>query len=215
MNDKSLANIRNEYKKAALTEDKVSKDPIEQFNNWFKEAKETAMVEPTAMTLATTSANGVPSARIVLLKGVEKGNFIFYTNYQSHKGKDLENNPYAALNFFWPSLERQVNIKGIVERVSEKSATEYFQSRPRESQIGAWASPQSSVIANRDLLEKRKAEIEKKYKYVEVLPKPKQWGGYVVKPFFIEFWQGRPGRLHDRIIYTLTDKGWEIKRLAP
>lgn len=215
MENKSLANIRNEYKKAALSEDKVAKDPIEQFNRWFAEAQEAATVEPTAMTLATSSEKGIPSTRIVLLKGIEKGNFLFFTNYQSSKGKELEENPHASLNFFWPSFERQINVKGIVERVSEKASTEYFQSRPKESQIGAWASPQSSVIANREMLEQRKADLEKKYKKEDVLPKPKQWGGYAVKPYFIEFWQGRPGRLHDRIIYVLNEKGWEIKRLAP
>lgn len=215
MEDKSLANIRNEYKKAALSEDKVAKDPIEQFNRWFAEAKEAAIVEPTAMTLATATKTGIPSTRIVLLKGIEKGNFLFFTNYQSSKGNELESNPHASLNFFWPSFERQINIKGIVERTSERTSTIYFQSRPKDSQIGAWSSPQSCVIDNRKILEKRKAEIEEKYAKEDVLPRPKQWGGYAVKPYYIEFWQGRAGRLHDRIIYVLDEKGWEVKRLAP
>lgn len=215
MEDKSLANIRNEYKKAVLSEDKVAKDPIEQFHQWFSAAKEAALSEPTAMTLATSSKSGIPSTRIVLLKGVEKGNFLFFTNYHSSKGKELEENPFASLNFFWPSLERQINIKGTVERLDEKLSTEYFQSRPKESQIGAWSSPQSLVISGRDILEKRKAELEKKFASVETLPKPKQWGGYAVKPYYIEFWQGRPGRLHDRIVYILKDHQWTINRLAP
>jgi pyridoxamine 5'-phosphate oxidase len=149
------------------------------------------------------------------LKGVEKGGFVFYSNYQSHKGKELDENPACALTFFWPQLERQIRIEGVAERVSEDQSLQYFQSRPRQSQVGAWSSPQSAVIADRSLLEKRVKEIEERFKGQTLLPKPKQWGGYRVDPFMIEFWQGRPSRLHDRIVYSKADTTWKISRLAP
>lgn len=213
--DDKLANLRNDYKKSSLQVEDVKKDPIEQFHIWFDEAKNSEIMEPNAMTLATCNAKGLPTARVVLLKGIEKNQFIFYTNYQSRKGKDLDEHPYAALNFFWGELERQVRIEGVVERVDEATSTEYFQSRPRESQIGAWASPQSAVIESREILEERKKKIEERFENAEVLPKPKQWGGYAIKPYLIEFWQGRPGRLHDRVVYTLEENNWKISRLAP
>jgi pyridoxamine 5'-phosphate oxidase len=167
------------------------------------------------MCLATVSPDGRPSQRIVLLKGVEENKFLFYTNYQSKKGSQLEMNPVCALTFFWPELERQVRIEGTVERVSTEKSTEYFQSRPRGSQLGAWASPQSSAIKDRSLLEQRLLDMEKKFADVPVVPKPQQWGGYAVTPFLIEFWQGRPNRLHDRIEFVKADAGWSINRLAP
>ena len=215
--EQSLANIRNEYKKSELSKEKVNPDPVKQFFAWFNEAEIAEVPEPTAMSLATSNSKGLPSIRVVLLKGVEQGKFIFFTNYQSRKGKELEEHPYAALNFFWPQLERQVRIEGVVERIEEQKSVEYFQSRPRESQIGAWASPQSAVVAGRQVLVDRKKQIEEKFEGTEHLPKPKQWGGYAVKPYLLEFWQGRPGRLHDRILYTLDEKGkgWKINRLAP
>lgn len=150
-----------------------------------------------------------------MLKGIEHGKFLFFTNHQSRKGKELENNPACALTFFWPELERQIRIEGITNRVDSAYAEKYFQSRPRGSQIGAWASPQSSVISDRSLIEERVKEMEVKFKDLELIPKPHQWGGYAVEPFEIEFWQGRPSRLHDRIVFYKSEQGWTIRRLAP
>ena len=213
---KSLANIRNEYKKSTLSRKNVKTNPIDQFLSWFEEARAAEVLEYTAMTLATANAKGQPSLRVVLLKSIEDGKFTFYTNYQSQKGKELAENPQAALSFFWPELERQIRIEGVVERVDEQTATTYFQSRPRESQVGAWASPQSAVVESRELLEKRKKQIEERFAGATVLPKPKQWGGFALKPHLVEFWQGRAGRLHDRILYTISDDNeWKINRLAP
>lgn len=212
---KGISDIRTDYSKATLDIDSVEKDPIIQFEKWFKQAIKSEALEPNAMNLATLSENGRPTSRIVLLKGIENAQFIFYTNYQSQKGRELELNPACALNFFWPELERQIRIEGVVSRVSADTSDTYFQSRPRASQIGAWASPQSALIKERSILEERVVQIEKKYKDLKVLPRPKQWGGYGVTPFKIEFWQGRPSRLHDRIVYTLVDAKWKINRLAP
>ena len=213
MND--LAHIRTEYSKSSLDLKSVDADPIAQFTKWFNEAMTAQVPEPNAMTLSTVSSSGGPSSRIVLLKGIEKYQFVFYTNYQSQKGKELEQNPACALNFFWPQLERQVRIEGIAERVSPEAADQYFQSRPRASQIGAWASPQSTMVKDRAILEERFKQIEEQYKDRKVLPRPKQWGGFGVSPLEIEFWQGRPSRLHDRIVYTRIDNAWQINRLAP
>ena len=211
----SLADLRKEYSKDVIDIKSVAAEPVVQFEKWLADAIKSAVPEPNAMNLATVSPKGLPSSRIVLLKGIENGSFIFYTNHQSQKGAQLDENPACALTFFWPELERQVRIEGFSERVSEESATAYFQSRPRESQVGAWASPQSSVIANREILEGRMKEIEKKFAGRPFLPKPKQWGGYKVTPYWIEFWQGRASRLHDRILYTRISKEWKIVRLAP
>ncbi len=211
----SLADLRKEYSLGALDESTVAKHPLVQFEKWFQEAVHAELPEPSAMNLCTVTVQGIPSSRIVLLKGIESGCFIFYTNHQSRKGTQLDAHPVCALSFFWAELERQVRIEGIVNRVDEDTATAYFQSRPRDSQIGAWASPQSSVIANRLILEDRFKEMEKRFEGQPVLPKPKQWGGYRVEPHSMEFWQGRVSRLHDRILYTKTDNGWTIRRLAP
>jgi pyridoxamine 5'-phosphate oxidase len=211
----SLADVRIEYSKASLDTTSVLPDPILQFEKWLTEAMNAQVPEANAMNLATVSASGQPSSRTVLLKGIELGCFVFYTNYQSHKGKALDLNPACALNFFWPELERQVRIEGVADRVSEERSLEYFQSRPRESQVGAWSSPQSAAIKDRSLLEDRVKEIEQRFNGQKLLPKPKQWGGFQVKPFLIEFWQGRPSRLHDRILYTREEKIWNIARLAP
>lgn len=211
----TLENIRKEYSKAALDVKNMLLEPIAQFEKWFAEAMEAKLPEPNAMNLATVSKSGRPSSRIVLLKGIENGCFIFYSNYQSQKGKELDENPACALNFFWPEIERQVRIEGIVDRISEAKSAAYFQSRPRESQIGAWASPQSLAIANRSILDERVKEIEKRFHGLSSLPKPKQWGGFQVDPHLIEFWQGRQGRLHDRIVYSKEDKRWRLNRLAP
>lgn len=210
-----IADIRKEYTKASLDITSVNENPVLQFEKWFDEALQSNALEPSAMTLATISANGKPSARIVLLKGITHGRFYFYTNYQSQKGQELENNPACALTFFWPELERQVRISGIAERTTAQESDQYFQSRPRGSQVGAWASPQSVVIKDREILEQRVKGIEEKYKNDKALPRPKQWGGFAVLPFEIEFWQGRASRLHDRILYTSIDSKWTINRLAP
>ncbi|HCM77494.1 MAG TPA: pyridoxamine 5'-phosphate oxidase [Cytophagales bacterium] len=212
---KGLSEIRTDYSKASLDTTSVDQNPFTQFEKWFKEALESQVLEPNAMNLATLAEGGRPTSRIVLLKGIENQQFVFYTNYQSQKGRELEANPSCALNFFWPELERQVRIEGVVSRVSPEASDAYFQSRPRESQIGAWSSPQSTFIKDRTILEERVKQMEEKYKDLKVLPRPKQWGGYGVTPMEIEFWQGRPSRLHDRIVYILTDNKWKIQRLAP
>ena len=210
-----IADIRQDYTKASLDVKNVSEDPIVQFEKWFKEALAAEVPEPNAMNLATVNRDGRPSSRIMLLKGVERNKFVFFTNYQSDKGQALEQNPACALTFFWPELERQVRIEGIASRIDEKRSEEYFQSRPRASQIGAWASPQSTLLDNRDILEQRVKQMEERFKDLTVLPKPKQWGGFEVEPVLIEFWQGRPSRLHDRIRYIRTDNSWKIYRLSP
>jgi pyridoxamine 5'-phosphate oxidase len=209
-----ISSIRNEYTKASLDTATIDKDPIQQFETWFKEAVTSNVPEPNAMNLATVNG-GRPASRIVLLKGVEQGKFVFYTNYQSRKGKELEENPACSLTFFWPELERQIRIEGVASRVDAKRSDEYFQSRPRGSQVGAWASPQSSIINDRSLLEARTKQIEEKFKGQDKLPRPHQWGGYEIDPLLIEFWQGRPSRLHDRIAFTKIDNEWKVNRLAP
>lgn len=213
MND--LHSLRTEYAKASLDITSVSTDPLQQFEKWLTETINAGVKEANAMCLATIGLDGRPSQRIVLLKGVEDKKLLFYTNYQSKKGIQLEVNPVCSLTFFWPELERQIRIEGVVERVSEEKSTEYFQSRPRGSQLGAWVSPQSAAIKDRQLLENRLVEMEKRFEGVEKLPKPQQWGGYAVEPLLLEFWQGRPNRLHDRIEYTNVDGAWKINRLAP
>jgi pyridoxamine 5'-phosphate oxidase len=210
-----LEGIRKEYTKTSLDLSDVDEDPIAQFQKWLIQAIETKVPEPNAMTLSTISSGGRPSARIVLLKGVEERKFYFYTNYQSQKGKEIDKEPACALTFFWPELERQVRIEGMASRVDESVSEQYFKSRPRGSQVGAWASPQSSIIENRQLLEERVKEIEKRYEGMPLLPRPKQWGGFAVEPFEIEFWQGQPNRLHDRIVYYKVENTWRINRLAP
>ncbi len=194
----------------------VQDDPIPQFERWLEEALRAEVPEPNAMTLSTATANGIPSARIVLLKGLDKGGFLFYTNYQSQKGRELSENPHAALTFLWHELQRQVRVEGRVERLSPEASTEYFQSRPKSSQIGAWVSPQSQPIESREVLEKREQELWEKYEDAEQLPRPEHWGGFRVVPQRIEFWQGRPSRLHDRIFFERDTSGeWRKSRLAP
>lgn len=210
-----LDKIRKEYSKASLDISNVLTNPIDQFNKWFGEAMEAEVLEPNAMSLATVGSENRPSCRIVLLKGIEDDRFLFFTNYQSHKGKELENNPVCALTFFWPQVERQVRIEGSVTRVDDRKSEEYFQSRPLGAQIGAWSSPQSSVISGREILEECVKLIEKKYEGINALPKPHQWGGFQVEPVMIEFWQGRENRLHDRIEYRKVNGQWTMQRLAP
>ncbi len=211
----SLSEIRKEYSRATLDFTNVASDPIHQFTKWFDEAIKAKVLEPNAMSLATVSNDNRPSCRIVLLKGIEENRFLFYTNYQSHKGKELENNPVCALTFFWPELERQVRIEGAASRVGENQSMEYFQSRPLGAQVSAWASPQSSIIENRTILEERVKQIEKRFEGNNVLPRPHQWGGYAVEPHMIEFWQGRENRLHDRLEYVRVEGSWKLHRLAP
>ncbi len=211
----NIANIRKDYSKATLDASSVKQNPIQQFEDWFADALQAEVLEPNAMNLSTVNEQGKPSGRIVLLKAIENNAFVFYTNYQSKKGKELDNNPACALTFFWPELERQVRIEGVASRVADDLSDQYFQSRPRESQKGAWASPQSTLIENRAIIEERFRQIEKKYTGQPVLPRPRQWGGYQVDPILIEFWQGGAGRLHDRIQYVRVDNVWRLYRLAP
>lgn len=212
--DKRLAALRREYAKEALDEQRVHEDPIRQFLIWFNQALEAHIPDANAMTLATVSADARPSARIVLLKDVTDGTFTFFTNYRSRKARDLEAVPFASLVFYWQELERQVRIQGAVEKISNAASDEYFVSRPRPSQIGTWASPQSEVVTSREDLDRKLVELEAKYP--TAVPRPGHWGGYHVKPDEIEFWQGRVGRLHDRLRYRRNgEDAWLVERLAP
>lgn len=210
---KEIADIRKDYRLQELTEADVASDAIEQFTRWWQEAVESQLEEVNAMTLATATKNGVPHARIVLLKDYDKQGFVFYTNYSSHKGQQMQENPHAALLFFWPALERQVRIEGVIEKVTAAESDEYFHSRPAGSRIGAWASPQSTVIPTRGVLEENVQKFTTEF--TSGIPRPPHWGGYRLVPNSIEFWQGRSSRLHDRILFTQTDTGWQINRLAP
>lgn len=209
----SIADIRKDYMLQSFSEKDAASNPIEQFTNWWNEALKSNIDEVNAMTLATATKEGMPNARIVLLKGYDEKGFVFFTNYLSDKGKELAQNPNACLVFFWKELERQIRIEGTVEKVSVEESDEYFNSRPLGSKIGAWASHQSAIIEYREVIEQnvtRYSEI-----FGEVVPRPDHWGGYRVKPKAIEFWQGRSSRLHDRLQYTLENENWKIERLAP
>ncbi len=213
-NTKTIANIRKEYSAKKLAKSDVNPNPIIQFNKWFDEAANSEIDTVNGMTLSTATKQGMPSARVVLLKGVESNGFIFYTNYTSEKGQHLAENPFASLTFFWKELERQVRVDGSVEKISVKDSEAYFKSRPYKSRIGAWVSNQSKPLNSRVELMQKFTLKAAKFLGQEV-PKPEFWGGYILIPTRIEFWQGRPSRLHDRINYTLENGAWKIERLSP
>lgn len=210
-----LAQLRREYTKTKLSKKSVNQDPIEQFNLWLKEALQANCLETTAMTVSTVSKNNTPSARVVLLKGVEDRQFVFYTNYNSRKGTDLNENPSISALFFWPELERQINIEGTVRKCDSEQSSAYFNTRPWKSRIGAIISPQSQPIESRNVI--KKAFVFEAAKHIgDSVPRPEYWGGYMIDPNRIEFWQGRPNRLHDRVLFTkYDDSTWGISRLAP
>jgi pyridoxamine 5'-phosphate oxidase len=213
--DTSVADLRKDYTLQGLSETDADPNPFKQFQIWFDQALAAQLPEPNAMTLATATSDGKPSARMVLLKNFDERGFVFYTNYKSHKGQELADNPQAALVFWWAELERQVRIEGRVEKVSDQESDEYFHSRPLNSRLGAWVSEQSQAIASREFLELRLQELKTQYENQDV-PRPTHWGGFRVIPIVIEFWQGRPSRLHDRLNYRrVDDDNWLIERLSP
>lgn len=213
--DNNIADIRKNYSRQSLQETDAAQNAIQQFDKWWQEATHSDITEVNAMTLATITPNGKPAARIVLLKGFDERGFVFFTNYNSHKGTELETNPNACLVFFWKELERQVRINGIAEKISTEESIAYFNSRPEGSKLGAWASAQSMVVAGKAWLKETFDYYRERFKNGEI-PKPPHWGGYRIKPESIEFWQGRPNRMHDRLLYTLQENNsWKIERLSP
>lgn len=211
---KQVADIRVDYSKGELDEAQVASDPILQFEQWFQEAVNSEVMEPNAMSLGTVR-DGRPSVRIVLLKGFDERGFVFYTNYESRKAREITGEPNAALTFFWPELQRQIRIEGTIEKISSVESDQYYASRDRLSRLGAWASPQSSEIDNRSDLESLVEEVTARFEGQEEIPRPDHWGGYSVKPDYLEFWQGRSSRLHDRITYQREGEAWRISRIAP
>ena len=211
---KSIQNLRREYKLNKLSEETVHKNPFIQFDRWFSQVIKMRLYEPNAMILATSNTHCKPSARVVLLKGIRKDGFIFFTNYNSSKGKSLSENPVASLLFFWAELERQVRVEGKVKKISRSESQRYFDSRPLESRIAAWASSQSEVISNREHIERQFSEFKKKFKGKKI-PVPPYWGGFVLVPDYFEFWQGRENRLHDRICYKKVNGRWKVFRISP
>lgn len=214
MKPEEISHLRKEYTLHSLSEKDVAATPIEQFERWWKQASDSAIEEMNAMTLSTIDANGMPDARTILLKGVDEKGFVFFTNYNSTKSVQLDFNPNCCLLFFWKELERQVRIYGQAEKISVKESIEYFESRPDGSKIGAWASPQSMVVAGEAWLKETFQYYAERFKHGKI-PKPPHWGGYRIKPVRMEFWQGRPSRMHDRILYTQAAGGWKTERLAP
>lgn len=214
MDSSSIADLRKDYTLNGLRKEDVLKNPIDQFKQWFEEALASEVLEPNGMVLGTIGKDGYPHGRVVLLKDVNSLGFSFYTNYLSHKGEELAQNPVASLTFWWPELERQVRILGKVVKVSESESDTYFGVRPRGSQIGAWVSAQSQIIANREILVEKLATLEAQFAD-QAVPRPAHWGGYRVLPHQIEFWQGRPSRLHDRLCYTYELNEWKLERLSP
>ena len=211
---KDIANIRKDYIQGVLSEQDILPDAIQQFEKWWSEAIASEIEEPNAMTLATINEQGFPSARIVLVKDISEQGFSFFSNYNSDKGQQINAQNRGALLFFWKELERQVRIEGTIEKLSDADSDAYFASRPRGSRIAAWSSPQSEIIADRSVLDQRAAEFEEKFQNQDV-PRPPHWGGYLVRPLSIEFWQGRSSRMHDRLKYIKEGNGWKIERLAP
>ncbi|MGZ5286924.1 MAG: pyridoxamine 5'-phosphate oxidase [Flavisolibacter sp.] len=210
----AIADLRRDYAVESLLESDVETDPIDQFTRWWDQAIKARIDEVNAMVVSTASADGMPAARVMLLKDYNKDGFVFFTNYKSYKGMHLEENPKACLVFFWKELERQVRITGLVSKIPGEQSDQYYLSRPKGSQLGAWASPQSTVIPGREWLDQHYKEVSESFNEKE-LSRPPHWGGFLVKPVIIEFWQGRASRLHDRIQYTLENDGWKIERLAP
>lgn len=214
MSELNLADLRREYTKNGLLESDVDPDPFRQFSVWFDQATKSGIIEPNAMSHATVSPNGQPSIRIVLLKGIDERGFIFYTNYESRKGKEMATNPKSALLFFWGELERQIRIEGTIEKISTASSKAYFDSRPEGSRVGAWSSNQSEIVASRDELEEQFEDNRKRFEGKDI-PMPEYWGGYRLVPTIFEFWQGRGRRMHDRIRFSEVDGAWKIDRLSP
>jgi pyridoxamine 5'-phosphate oxidase len=215
-NSLELSQLREDYRLAVLDETHCAANPVRQFEQWFQDAQNAGLKEPNAMTLSTVNGNGQPSARIVLLKGIEQDAFVFYTNYESRKGQELAANPHCALTFYWAELERQVRVEGVVQKVSKETSEAYFQVRPKGSRLGAVASKQSTELPSREPLERRLAELERDFANTDDVPMPASWGGYQVKPHVLEFWQGRTNRLHDRIVYRLdSNETWRMGRLSP
>lgn len=217
MKKDSISAIRQEYDLGELSEKELKDNPFDQFAVWFQQALDHQVMEPNAMVLSSITATGSPASRVVLLKDFDDKGFVFYTNYESRKGKELLSTPHAALLFFWPELQRQVRIEGAVSQISAAQSDEYFDSRPRGSRLGAWASPQSQIITERKIVDQRLKEYTLKFSNSEKIDRPPHWGGFNVSPKWMEFWQGRANRLHDRLVYERIDEHalWEIKRLAP
>lgn len=217
MRKESISGIRQEYDLGELSEQELKDNPFDQFTVWFQQVLEHEVMEPNAMVLSTITSTGTPASRVVLLKDFDDQGFVFYTNYESRKGRELLSTPHAALLFFWPELQRQVRIEGTVHQIGTAQSDEYFNSRPRGSQLGAWASPQSQIISDRKMLDRRLEDITQKFGQTEKIGRPPHWGGFVVSPTLMEFWQGRANRLHDRLVYERIDANslWGMKRLAP